>query len=187
MESFNRKPRGFLSVFGGSWPCREPHGVEVTPGGWQGGDKEGGRQVGSCSLHPACLSPCSKLAAACRMQMEKMQFVGKCPLINNLGVFSLSGGDILHFSSLPHQPKTFNDVVLLPGCAAHAKYLQPHKMVGGEPSPAPAPRPAPFPSTSPQNLSPWHGEWLSTASPARPGGRPLPWLAGGRWRISLTG
>lgn len=162
---------------------------------WGGGDTggvagrgQGGWQAGGELLPPSRLPfPGSKLAAACRMQMEKMQFVGKCPLINNLGVFSLSGGDILHFSSLPHQPKTFNDVVLLPGCAAHAKYLQPHKMVGGEPSPAPAPRPAPFPSTSPQNLSPWHGEWLSTASPARPGGRPLPWLAGGRWRISLTG
>lgn len=119
-----------------------------------------------CSLHPACLFPALKLAAACRMQMEKMQFVGKCPLINNLGVFSLSGSDILHFSSLPHQPKTFNDVVLLPGRAAHAKYLQPHKMVGGEPGPAPAPRPAPLPGTSPL----WRGGRLSAASPARPGG-----------------
>lgn len=147
-------------------------------GGWQGGDEVGGRQVGSCSLHPACLSPCSKLAAACRMQMEKMQFVGKCPLINNLGVFSLSGGDILHFSSLPHQPKTFNDVVLLPGCAAHAKYLQPHKMVGGEPSPAPAPRPAPRPAPLPK-ISPHGSESGSAPRPLpAPAAVPCPgWLA----------
>lgn len=86
--------------------------------------------------------PGAKPAAAHRMQMAKTQFVGKCPLINNLRVFSLSGSDILHFSSPPHQPKTFNDVVLLTGCAAHAKYLQAFtKWWAGSPAPLSPPPP----------------------------------------------
>lgn len=83
--------------------------------------------------------PRAELSAARRMQMEQMQFVVKCPLINNLRVFSLSGGDILHFSSPPHQPKTLmmwcslRDVLSMLSISGLTKWW--------EESPAPIPQP----------------------------------------------
>lgn len=104
---------------------------------WVGRSRGG---PGCCSLHPACL-----FLALSQLQLSNANaenaVCGKCPLINNLRVFSLSGSDILHFSSLLHQPKTFNDVVFLMGCAAHAKYLQPSQNGGQRAQPGPVPLP----------------------------------------------